>query len=47
VMKVREALAPDDFRDPGPYKHPPGSVAYEFNADAGSPIKPRAPTHNH
>jgi len=30
VMKVREGLARDDYKDPGPYKNPPGTVAYEF-----------------
>ena len=44
VMKVREGLAPGDYRDPGPYKHPPGTVAYEVNvAQAGeSPRQPGA-----
>jgi manganese oxidase len=32
VMKVRENLAPGDYRDPGWYKHPPGTVAYGANA---------------
>ena len=32
VMKVREGLAPNDYRDPGPYKNPEGTVAYEFTA---------------
>jgi len=39
VMKVREGLARDDYKDPGPYKNPPGTVAYEFNGDA-----PEAPS---
>jgi hypothetical protein len=30
VMKVREGLARDDYKDPGPYRNPPGTVAYEF-----------------
>jgi manganese oxidase len=30
VMKVREGLAANDYRDPGPYRHPAGTVAYEF-----------------
>jgi len=30
VVKVREGLARDDYQDPGPYKNPPGTVAYEF-----------------
>lgn len=33
VVKVREGLARDDYNDPGPYKHPPGTVAYEFKGD--------------
>jgi manganese oxidase len=35
VMKVREGLAAGDYKDPGPYKHPAGTVAYEFNGTAG------------
>ncbi|MCX7960328.1 MAG: copper oxidase [Burkholderiales bacterium] len=30
VVKVREGLARDDYRDPGWYRHPPGTVAYEW-----------------
>jgi hypothetical protein len=30
VVKVREGLAPDDYKDPGWFKHPPGTVAYEY-----------------
>jgi len=38
VMKVRENLAPDDYRDPGWYKHPQGTVAHEVEvAAAGKP----------
>jgi FtsP/CotA-like multicopper oxidase with cupredoxin domain len=29
VMKIREGLAADDYKDPGWYKHPDGTVAYE------------------
>jgi manganese oxidase len=29
VMKIREGLAANDYKDPGDYKHPPGTVAYE------------------
>jgi manganese oxidase len=36
VMKVREDLAPNDYHDPGWYKHPQGTVAYEVDA-AGAP----------
>ncbi|MBM3490065.1 MAG: copper oxidase [Alphaproteobacteria bacterium] len=30
VVKVREGLARGDYRDPGWYRHPPGTVAYEW-----------------
>ena len=30
VLKVREGLAAGDYGDPGPYRHPEGTVAYEF-----------------
>jgi manganese oxidase len=30
VLKVREGLARNDYRDPGWYRHPPGTVAYEW-----------------
>jgi len=33
VVKVREGLARDDYGDPGWYRHPPGTVAYEFKGD--------------
>jgi hypothetical protein len=29
VMKVREGLAANDYRDPSPYKNPEGTVAHE------------------
>jgi hypothetical protein len=32
VMKIREGMARDDYSDPGPYKHPAGTVAYEVDA---------------
>jgi FtsP/CotA-like multicopper oxidase with cupredoxin domain len=36
VVKVRDGIAADDYGDPGPYQHPPGTVAYEFAGDAGT-----------
>ena len=30
VLKVRPGLAAGDYCDPGPYKNPPGTVAYEW-----------------
>ena len=32
VLKVREGLARNDYRDPGWYKHPAGTVAWELKA---------------
>ncbi|MDR3467753.1 MAG: copper oxidase [Xanthobacteraceae bacterium] len=40
VMKVREGLSRDDYRDPGRYAFPAGTVAYEVEAPAAEP--PRA-----
>lgn len=41
VMKVREGLTAGDYKDPGPYKNPPGTVAHEVNvAQAGKPARP-------
>ena len=37
VVKIREGLAPNDYSDPGPYKFPEGTVAYEFKGEAVSP----------
>jgi hypothetical protein len=30
VVKVREGLAAGDYKDPGWYQNPPGTVAYEI-----------------
>jgi FtsP/CotA-like multicopper oxidase with cupredoxin domain len=45
VMKVREGLAPDDYKDPGWYQHPPGTVAYELEGVTPAPPRqgPQAP----
>ena len=41
VMKVREGLSPGDYKDPGPYKNPQGTVAWEVEASsAGEPPRP-------
>ena len=38
VVKVREGLAANDYKDPGWFKHPQGTVAYEVpNGAAPSP----------
>jgi hypothetical protein len=35
VIKIREGLAANDYRDPGPNDHPGGTVAYEFKDKVG------------
>jgi manganese oxidase len=43
ILKVREGLAANDYRDPGSYTNPPGTVAYEFKEGAsGAPSAPDA-----
>jgi FtsP/CotA-like multicopper oxidase with cupredoxin domain len=37
VLKVRENQAPNDYTDPGWYKHPEGTVASEWNGDTMKP----------
>ena len=34
VVKVREGLARNDYKDPGWHKHPPGTVAHEWTGEA-------------
>jgi FtsP/CotA-like multicopper oxidase with cupredoxin domain len=41
VIKVREGLAANDYKDPGPYRFPKGTVAYEVNA-----LQSEAPRQN-
>jgi hypothetical protein len=36
LMKIRQGLATNDYKDPGDYQHPKGTVAYEV-ADASTP----------
>ena len=43
VVKVREGLARNDYRDPGWYKHPPGTVAYEWTGEAPVAERQAAP----
>ncbi|WP_048441026.1 multicopper oxidase family protein [Caenimonas sp. SL110] len=43
VVKVRDDLKPGDFKDPGAYKHPPGTVAYEYKGQLQEPTR-AAPT---
>ncbi|MBA2401424.1 MAG: copper oxidase [Bradyrhizobium sp.] len=46
VMKIREGLGRDDYRDPGPYKHPAGTVAYEIEVPAVEPPRQERPVAN-
>ncbi|RSZ59424.1 copper oxidase [Massilia atriviolacea] len=44
TMKVRKGLARGDYKDPGWYKHPPGTVAYEWKEGGiARPEAARAP----
>jgi FtsP/CotA-like multicopper oxidase with cupredoxin domain len=43
VVKVRADLARGDFRDPGWYRHPPGTVAYEWKGELPAPPRAAAP----
>jgi hypothetical protein len=44
VVKVREGLARSDYRDPGWYQHPQGTVAYEWKGEAPQAERKAAPT---
>jgi hypothetical protein len=44
VFKVRRDQKPGDYSDPGAYRHPPGSVAYEWKGDAPAPVRPAGST---
>jgi manganese oxidase len=46
VFKVRAGLAASDYRDPGPYNNPEGTVAYEVGANAAAPADPPS-NHTH
>ena len=39
VVKVREGIAKDDYTDPGWYKNPPGTQAYEWTGELPNPSK--------
>jgi FtsP/CotA-like multicopper oxidase with cupredoxin domain len=48
VVKVRDGLARGDYRDPGWYKNPPGTVAYKLNSNASNAApQPPKPAHSH
>ena len=43
VVKVRDDIQRGDFRDPGPYKHPAGTLASEYTADMPEIVSAPAP----
>ncbi len=43
VVKVHEDVKHGDYRDPGWYRHPPGSVAYEFTGALPEPARAAQP----
>jgi hypothetical protein len=45
TMKIREGMGRDDYGDPGPYKFPKGTVAYEIESpqsEAPRPVNSKA-----
>jgi FtsP/CotA-like multicopper oxidase with cupredoxin domain len=44
VVKVRDDIQRGDFKDPGPYKHPAGTLASEYTADMPETVRAAAPT---
>jgi hypothetical protein len=43
VVKVRDDVRPGDYRDPGAYKHPAGTIAHEYTGPLQEPTRaPRA-----
>jgi hypothetical protein len=43
VVKVRDTVARGDFKDPGPYKHPAGTLAREYTGELPEPTRTSAP----
>ena len=39
VVKVRRDQKPGDYGDPGWYRHPPGTVAYEYTGALPDPAR--------
>ena len=39
MVKVRKDQKPGDYKDPGWYKHPAGTVAYEWKGEAPAPVR--------
>jgi FtsP/CotA-like multicopper oxidase with cupredoxin domain len=43
VVKVRDDIKRGDFKDPGPYKHPAGTLASEYTAEMPETLRAQAP----
>jgi hypothetical protein len=39
VVKVRRGQKRNDYSDPGWFKHPPGTVAYEYQGETPAPVR--------
>ncbi|QDQ29088.1 copper oxidase [Chitinimonas arctica] len=39
TFKVRDKLQPGDYKDPGPYQYPKGTVAYEWTGELAEPTR--------
>jgi hypothetical protein len=39
VVKVRREQKPGDYSNPGWFKHPPGTVAYEYTGQVPAPAR--------
>ena len=44
TVKVRRDQKPGDYKDPGWFKHPAGSVAYEFKGELPAPARAQVAT---
>ena len=42
VVKVRDDQKPGDYKDPGWFKHPKGTVAYEYTGAVSEPVRAAA-----
>ena len=42
MLKVRKDQQPGDYKDPGWYKHPPGTVAYEWKGEPPAAVRSRS-----
>ncbi len=42
ILKVRKDQKPGDYKDPGWYKHPAGTVAYEWTGETPAPVRKNA-----